>query len=371
MNSRAPVLPAPEHGPGQRRALDWNVAVGTALKLIRSGPEVPRDEADRAVASLRELSVAAEAHVRELTGLGADLPEREGEVVDRPSWVRGAARGLGELTDTALSTADGDPAGGSDLLGGLSARGAGAQAGVVLAYLGSKVLGQYDPFAPSDSDGRPGRLSLVAPNVVAAQRALDVPARDFHMWVCLHESTHRLQFGAVPWLREYFATSLGTLLSAMDAAAGDVLGRLPAALRASRAGRDGESSPGVVGLIEVLQTSEQRAAFDRVIALSTLLEGHADHVMDAVGPRVVPGVETIRQRFTERRKGGGVLDRLLRSLLGMDAKMQQYAQGAAFTRHVVGAVGMEGFNAVWAAPENLPSRPELAAPAKWLRRVHG
>lgn len=106
VNSRAPVLSAPELGPGQRRALDWNVAVGTALKLIRSGPEVPRDEADRAVASLRELSVAAEAHVRELTGLGADLPEREGEVVDRPSWVRGAARGLSELTDTALSSAD-------------------------------------------------------------------------------------------------------------------------------------------------------------------------------------------------------------------------------------------------------------------------
>lgn len=343
-------------------ALDWDVAVTTALRLMKSGPDVSRQEADEAVRSLREFSGTAETHVREITGLGADLPVVEGDVVDRPDWVRGAADGLSSLTSAAMVTADD-----VDPIGSVGARGAGVQAGVVLAYLGSKVLGQYDPFGAEH-----GRLLLVAPNIVAARQALQVSARDFGMWVCLHESTHRLQFTAVPWLREHFATSLGALLSTMEGSAGELLGRLPSALREARATRDqAESSPGMLGVLELFQSPEQRAALDRIIALSTLLEGHADHVMDAVGPDVVPSVATIRQRFTERRKGGGLLDRLLRSLLGVDAKIKQYAQGAAFTRHVVDSVGMDGFNAVWTAPDYLPTRAEIAAPHEWLRRVHG
>lgn len=383
MTSRASTLSsaAQNHdgdaGAADSRTVDWNVAVATATRLINAGPEVPRAEADRAVRALREFSVRAETHVRETTGLGRELPVLEGDVVDRPGWLRGAARGLAELTDAALATTDTAGERGGQLLGGLGSRSAGLQAGVVLAYLGTKVLGQYDPFTPVSGSDRPGRLLLVAPNIVAAQRALEVPDEDFQMWVCLHESTHRLQFNAVPWLRDYFAASLGNLLTEMEASTGELLSRFPAVFREMRSGRQGErgdggeSSPGVLGVIELLQSPEQRAAFDRIIAISTLLEGHADHVMDAVGPRVVPSVHMIRRRFTERRAGGGVLDRLLRSLLGVDAKIQQYAQGAAFTRHVVDAVGMDGFNAVWTGPEYLPSRAEIADPAGWLRRVHG
>ncbi|MBA8826559.1 coenzyme F420 biosynthesis associated uncharacterized protein [Saccharopolyspora lacisalsi] len=353
--------------------MDWDVAVSTAKRLIKSGPEIPRADADRAVRSLREFSVEAETHVRELTGLGRDLPVLEGDVVDRPGWLNGSARGLAELTDAALATTNTASTGPlSDLMSGISSRGAGVQTGAVLAYLATKVLGQYDPFTPPGPGGeRPGRLLLVAPNIVAAQRAMDVPERDFQMWVCLHESTHRLQFNAVPWLREHFANSIGELLTEMESSAGEMLGRLPTAAREVFSGRHGESSPGMLGFIELIQTPRQRAALDRIIAISTLLEGHADHVMDAVGPQVVPSVHTIRQRFTDRRAGGGILDRLLRSLLGVDAKIKQYAQGAAFTRHVVDTVGMEGFNAVWSAPEHLPSRAEITDPAVWLRRVHG
>lgn len=111
--------------------------------------------------------------------------------------------------------------------------------------------------------------------------------------------------------------------------------------------------------------------FDRLLALSTLLEGHADFVMDAVGPQVVPSVELIRSRFTARRKGGGLIDRVLRSLLGVDAKLRQYEQGAKFTKHVVEAVGMDGFNAVWTSPNTLPTRAEITDPAAWVRRLHG
>ncbi|HET9139412.1 zinc-dependent metalloprotease [Actinophytocola sp.] len=346
-------------GPGPS-PVDWGLAVSTAQRLVRPGPVVPRAEAERAVAELRDITAVAEGHVRELTGLGAGLPLYPGEVVDRQGWVAAAAAGLEALTDGSL------PAGSNGYFGGVMAGSAGLQAGLVLAYLGGRVLGQYDPFG-----GEGGRLLLVAPNVVAAQQALDVPAADFRMWVCLHECTHRLQFTAVPWLRDYFAGEVGRFLGGLEDTANSAFNRLPEVIKAVR-GRSRSDDPGTsLGLMEVLQSPEQRAVFDRLIALSTLLEGHADHVMDAVGPVVVPSVATIRQRFTARRRGGGVLDRMLRALLGVDAKVRQYAVGAAFTRQVVDAVGMNGFNRIWESPDTLPLRSEISDAPAWLRRVHG
>ncbi|WP_158848167.1 zinc-dependent metalloprotease [Saccharothrix deserti] len=324
--------------------VDWALAVTTATRLVRPGPIVPRAEADIAVHRLRELAVDAEVHVRELTGLGHGLPLKQGEVVDRPGWVRAAVQGLAALTDDALPKQSG-------AFSGVLAGTAGVQAGVVIAFLSGRVLGQYDPF----SDG--GRLLLVAPNIVGAQRALDVSGEDFSMWVCLHEGTHRLQFTAVPWLADHFAGLVATLLGSMDESSAPRLRDLPKRLREAD------------GLVELLQSPAQREVLDRLIALSTLLEGHADHVMDAVGPDVVPSVRTIRERFTARRQGGGVLDRVLRTLLGVEAKVRQYAEGAAFTGHVVDAVGMDGFNTVWTSPDTLPTRAEIAEPAGWLRRV--
>ncbi|MGH3625088.1 MAG: zinc-dependent metalloprotease [Sciscionella sp.] len=344
-----------------RPTVDLSTAANTGAFLARGGPPVSQGEAEVAVEELRAATMAAEGHVREITRLGAELPLLPGDIVDRPGWVRAAADGLGALTEDVLRR----PV--SGLLGGVLAGGAGVQAGMVLAFLASRVLGQYDPFGTGG-----GRLLIVAPNVISAQRVMRVPADDFRLWVCLHESTHRLQFTAVPWLRDHFAAEVGNLLSAMDDSATDLAGRLPELMRAARERLTSrEQLGGGLGLIELLQAPEQRKALRRLLALSTLLEGHADHVMDAVGPSVVPSVVTIRSRFTERRKGGGLLDRLLRVVLGVDAKVRQYAEGAAFTTAVVDAVGMDGFNAVWTSPETLPSRREITEPRAWLHRVHG
>ncbi|MFC7612542.1 zinc-dependent metalloprotease [Actinokineospora soli] len=325
--------------------------------MVRPGPVVPMAEAERTVAELRAVTVTAEDHVRGLTGLGHGLPLSEGDVVDRDGWIDAAAEGIAALTDGALPTRSGR-------VGGVLAGSAGVQAGMVLAYLGSRVLGQYDPYG---GDG--GRLMMVAPNIVAAQRALDVPPGDFHLWVALHECTHRLQFSAVPWLAEYFRGQVQSFIAGLEDDATGLLSRLPEVVKAARGTPDPTASTGPLALVELMQSPAQRAAFDRLIALSTLLEGHADHVMDAVGPTVVPSVATIRQRFTARRRGGGLLDRVLRSLLGVDAKMKQYAVGAKFTAHVVDAVGMERFNRIWESPETLPLRAELGDPDAWLRRV--
>jgi len=341
-----------------RSLVDWSLAASTGAFLVKGGPTVPRDEAERAVTELRELTKDAEGHVRELTGLGAGLPLLPGEVVDRPGWVRSAAAGMDALTSKALPRVQGGP------LGPLLAGSAGVQTGVVLSFLASRVLGQYDPFGGPE---RAGQLLLVAPNVVAAEKAMNVDGTDFRMWVCLHECTHRLQFTAVNWLRDYFADEverlIGGLASTDAEGLADIFGRLPDTLKEARKEKS-------LGIAELLQSPQQREVLHKLLALSTLLEGHADYVMDAVGPAVVPSVDAIRAKFTQRRKGGGVFDRLFRSLLGVEAKMRQYAEGAAFTRYVIDTVGMAGFNAVWTSPNTLPTKSEISDPASWVRRIH-
>jgi coenzyme F420 biosynthesis associated uncharacterized protein len=197
---------------------------------------------------------------------------------------------------------------------------------------------------------------------------MGVDPRDFRLWVCLHEETHRVQFTAVPWMRDHIRGEIEALVSDIEVDPGKL-----AAMVGEGVKRIGDIMRGDddVSLLDLFSSARQREVLDRITAVMSLLEGHADVVMDGVGPEVIPTVKDIRRRFTERRKGTSYLDRVLRKLLGLDAKMAQYRDGAAFTRGVLDHVGMDGFNAVWAEPANLPSRVEVADPAAWVRRVHG
>ena len=338
--------------------MDWALAARTAARLMAPGPTISQAQARYAVGLLRSDAEIAEGYVREVTGLGAGLPLLPADVVDRPSWAKAATSGMAVLTGSAQLPAV--PA----AVRKVTATTAGLQAGAVLSYLGTRVLGQYDPFGGADGHGK---LLLVAPNVVEVQQALEVELEDFALWVCLHEATHRLQFTAVPWLRGYFGEQVEQFLSASEQTATGLLERLPELL--SGKGGKGVTGGDGFGLLELLQSPQQRVVLDRMIALTTLVEGHADHVMDAVGPAVVPTVGVIRARFTGRRRGGGMLDRMLRALLGVEAKIRQYEVGASFTSAVVGQIGMDGFNAVWTSPDTLPTRAELADPPAWIHRV--
>ncbi|GAA4871764.1 zinc-dependent metalloprotease [Actinomycetospora straminea] len=352
---------APRDGTGL--PVDWGLAAATGARLVPAGPAVSPAEAAAEVSRLREGARIGEGHVRELTGLGAGLPVPEADVVDRPGWIRSAVGGIATLLEDA--PLPGPPAGivGS-AFGRVTRTAAGVQMGTLLAFLGSRVLGQYDPFGGPE---RAGRLLLVAPNVVAARQALDVDADDFALWVCLHEATHRLQFTAVDWLRDHFRDEVAAFAGGFDRTASGAVDRLPEIVKAVRHDppRDG------LALVEMFQGPEQRAVLDRLLALTTLLEGHAEHVMDAVGPAVVPSVAAIRARFTTRRRGGSLVDRLLRTLLGVDAKIRQYEQGRVFVDRVVDRVGLDGLNAVWTSPDTLPRRAEITDPDTWVGRVHG
>ncbi len=349
-------------GTHRRPVVDWDLAGRTAARLVRPGPDTTGAEAAAVVAELTDAAVRAEAPVRAVTGLADGLPVAPALVVDRGRWARAAATSTGHLTGTART--DGGPG------PGLGGRASGLQAGALLGYLSQAVLGQFDPFTHPPGTTT-GTLLLVAPNVVAVERALEVDPHDFRLWVCLHEVTHRVQFTAVPWLSGYLADTVTSLVEPVVAGpgagrgAGEVLGRAVRALRSRPGG-------GTLGLVRALQAPEQQCSLDALLALGTLLEGHADHVMDAAGPQVVPSVRTIRARFSRRRVSPtNPVHRVLRAVLGVDAKIAQYVRGKAFVDAVVATVGMDGLNAVWTSPETLPVDAEITTPARWVARVHG
>jgi coenzyme F420 biosynthesis associated uncharacterized protein len=205
----------------------------------------------------------------------------------------------------------------------------------------------------------------VAPNIVATERAIQVDPTDFRLWVCLHEVTHRTQFAAAPWLHKHVQDLLGEFLLASDLDSGALLDRLRNAVSGISGSARGEGR----SLVELIQTPDQRAILDRITGLMSLLEGHADVVMDLVGPAVVPSVETIRSRFDTRRRDAGPLSKFFRRVIGLEMKMKQYAEGAAFVRHVVDEIGMDGLNVVWTSADRLPTGEEIRDPKRWLERI--
>jgi coenzyme F420 biosynthesis associated uncharacterized protein len=336
-------------------AVDWRFAATVGVRLARPGPPSTDYTRRQAVDELTSTAAKAEPPVRDVTGLVTNGAVPAARIVDRQEWVRAAAESMRVMTN-----------GTEKPRGFLTGRITGAQTGAVLAFVASGILGQYDPFAAA----KQGCLLLVYPNVIAVERQLQVEPSDFRLWVCLHEVTHRVQFTANPWLSEYMSQALGLLTRDAGEDIGQVVSRLADFVRNRGASEPDANSSGILGLVRAVQSEPQRQALDQLLVLGTLLEGHADHVMDAVGPVVVPSVATIRRRFDERRhRKQPPLQRLLRALLGLDAKLSQYTRGKAFVDHVVGKVGMERFNTVWSGPDTLPLPAEIEDPQRWIDRV--
>jgi coenzyme F420 biosynthesis associated uncharacterized protein len=353
--------------------VDWAFAARASRRMVPAGPKVSSEEIRDLVGELRQAASRAIEPVAQTSLLRAPEGTPRPLVVDRPGWIEANVASLqgmlgpvlDEVVERRRAHERARGRAGDKQTPEIVQRVGGALTGTevagMLSWVSTKVLGQYD-LAPQ---GTP-RLLLVAPNIMAAERELEVDEHDFRLWVCLHEETHRVQFTAVPWLRDHVVDSarrLGSRLVPEGDAVGEqlqtVIRGLPGVLR------------GEVDITQLLATPEQREQIAAITAVMSLLEGHADVVMDEVGPEVIPSVALIRERFDQRRKGAGAVDVLLRRLLGMEAKMRQYRDGAAFVRAVTDKVGIEGFNRIWTSPETLPRATEIPDPGAWVRRVHG
>jgi len=318
--------------------VDWSTAARTGRSLVHPGPELAADEIAQVVAELRDAAERATPEIERVTGMSRPASGRV-LVVDRAGWiaaVSGSAQALLAGAGMNLEQASGP-------VDAVRAKALGAQAGAVFAVIASHILGQFDPFVA------PPRLLLVAPNVVSVERQLGVDRADFRLWVCLHEETHRFQFGHAPWLREYLLGLFGELLDGEELAFG-----LPG-------GKTGD-------VRDLFSNPEQKRAFDQVTSVMSLMEGHADVMMDRVGTDVVRTYPAIRSAFEARRdqRGWGAW---LRRLLGFDLKREQYRDGAEFCRQVIAAGGVETLNRAFDAPGLLPTVVEIHDPQQWLHRL--
>ncbi|AXH97165.1 zinc-dependent metalloprotease [Ornithinimicrobium avium] len=373
-----PGDPTPATAPDVRGSelVDWGFAATAAGRLVPPGPRAGRREVEALVTQLRSAGERAVGPVASTARMETPPGTPPALVVDRPGWIRANAASMGAmlgpvLDDVVSRKREADRQRAEQAGRTLPEVGqrtqkvgstiTGTEVAGILSWISTKVLGQYD-LAPQ---GTP-RLLFVAPNILSAERELEVDPSDFRLWVAVHEETHRVQFTAVPWLRQHVidsARSIGSEMvpepDRMGQRLGEIVSALPGVLR------------GETDITQVLATPEQRERLAEVTAVMSLLEGHADVVMDEVGPSVIPSVAEIRRKFQRRRKGAGNVDKMLRRLLGMEAKMRQYRDGAVFVRAVTDQVGVDGFNQVWSSPQTLPRPAEIADPAAWVARVHG
>ena len=353
--------------------VDWDAAAQIAAKLTPPGPTPKPREMSKAVESLRYFAHESVHHVHNITRLDAAANLRDSKilVVDRAGWAKANTQTFSVLMQPIFDRIrEKRPEKFDAALRGFAPTAAAAEMGAMVGFLSSKVLGQYDPYAglvsPRAAESHPGgRLMFVAPNVLWTEREINVEPEDFRLWVCLHEQTHRVQFAAAPWLRGHMLEQISTLGS-FDVSPWDRLSAVVASVTGKRTGARADTGLGPIGH---LLTEDEKATVSHLTAVMSLLEGHANAVMDAVDSTIVPTVKTIRRRFDSRSENHGALDRAIRTLMGMDAKMRQYSDGQKFVEYIVERVGMDEFNTVWTSADTLPNEAEIHDPQRWMDRV--
>jgi len=336
--------------------IDWGVAerIASGVAGTPAGGTQLAGDLDAFARDARERVVA-------YTGL---VPAREipaPEAVDRREWLGLNLRSMRTMMEPIERKLQG---GGSPFAAPLRAAGGmllGAEIGGLTGYLSQRVLGQYelvllDPESPE-------RLLFVAPNLREAARRLEVGEADLVAWVAIHEVTHAVQFTGVPWLREHLAGRMRALLETVDVKVD--LARLPTADDL----RDAVERFRQGGLVTLVAGPERMAILDGVQATMAVIEGHAEHVMDAVGEELLPSLPQLRDALDRRRSEKPPAVRLLEKLIGLELKMKQYEQGRAFCDAVVERGGIQALNRVWSSPDALPTLPEIEAPDAWIART--
>ena len=355
----------------RRGLVDWESAERIAVGRLQRAP---------GALSAHQLAAAEPAYARAMAlvvprlaeALGTELPGvvERASVVDRAGWVKANisvfASLIGRLEADLLDQVVPPGGGLAPATMALANRFVTTrQIGLMLGFMGQRVLGQYD-LALLSAETAPGRLLFVDENIRQTARALDVPLDSFRTWIALHETTHAYEFEAHPWLRPYLASRLERQLSAFSKDASslgrDALRRLGEALRGAA---DGSSRH----WMERLMSPEQPRLFRETQVVMSLLEGFSDYVMDEVGRGLVPDVERISARFHERRERRSPVERAILRLTGLDLKLEQYRRGERFVSGIARRAGPAALRRLWEGPETLPTEQELDSPDVWVARV--
>ena len=347
--------------------VSWDTAAKVATSLARCKAPLPDGERRALESDFEELTAQAEELVAAETGLRSAAGPARARVADRVQWVEANVASFQRLLRPV-----------TDKLGAQLARRrspvpisvpravTGAQIGLLLGWMSTRVLGQYDQLLIEDeSPEEQDMVYYVGPNIRAVERRFGFPPREFRLWLALHEVTHRAQFTGVPWMREHFLSLLDHTLSDIDPDPKRLLDALRRSLEGIRSGRNPLDEG---GLLTLLATPEQFAAIQEIGGLMSLLEGHGDITMDRAGAHRIPNSARFSQALRERRRQRGAV-KVLSVLIGLDAKLRQYEQGERFIQAVEGAGGPELLAKVWEGPQWLPSWPEIRQPDQWIARI--
>ncbi|HEY2260664.1 MAG TPA: zinc-dependent metalloprotease [Solirubrobacteraceae bacterium] len=341
--------------------IDWILAQKIAVYVAGKSDAAPPK------ADLAALAAESERRVTAYTGLRPTRPLPPPEGIERDEWVATNIRAMRKLLDPVLERA-GEGMGplrpAVQLALGFLVT---TEVAVVLGYLAQRVLGQYELVLLDEGvDISPPRLLFVMPNLGHAVRMFEAREDEFVTWVALHEVTHAVQFAGVSWLHGHVSGLVAELLKSAELRIdADRKLRLPTGAEIRRVGgalRRGD-------LISVFTTSAERETLDKVQAVMAVIEGHAEHVMDAVAPDLLPSLPQLRAALDRRRKTQSGLSRLFARLLGLDLKLRQYEQGKHFCDTIVARAGTPALVHVFSEPTALPTLVELRDPVSWLRRV--
>lgn len=347
--------------------VDWELAERVAVRVARRDTPVVPDPAGLA-ADFARLAPVAEELVGAHTGLVSANGAARVQVTDRAGWIAANLRAFRGLLGPVLEHYRDEIAPRSTgFMIGAGRRVTAVELGVVLGWLSSRVLGQYDLLVADGVDGDDSApaddaVYIVGPNLVELERRFGFPPEQFRLWIALHELTHRAQFTGVPWMRPYFLDQVGTALSLANPDPNALFARLRAAItdRDDTRARMREG-----GLPAVLATPEQRDAIGRLGGLMSLLEGHGDVTMDRAGTEQVPSAARFSRVLRARRQRANLLQRLT----GIAAKLDQYAAGERFIAAVEAAGGPRAIDRCWSGPEALPTMEEIRSPQQWIDRV--
>jgi coenzyme F420 biosynthesis associated uncharacterized protein len=343
--------------------VDWQLARRVAVRAAGREPFAESYLAHSLQRDFDEATAEAEELVAEATGLRSLSGPARARVTDRHGWIDANVdsfqRLLRPLTDKLQERTNG-------VTGAVARRVAGVEVGVLLGWMSGRVLGQYDLLVLDEEAAQDQDLVYyVGPNVLALEKRFAFPPREFRLWLALHEVTHRAQFTGVPWLREHYLGLVRQTLESVDPDPKqllDAVARLVEELRKGRQALDG-------GLATLFATPQQRATIDKIGGLMSLLEGHGDVTMDRAGAGRVPSAARFARVLRERRANARPAVKVLQRLIGLEAKINQYAQGERFIEEVERLGGPDALDPVWRGASWLPTLSEIREPEEWLARV--
>ena len=351
--------------------VDWQLAERVATKIASRNQPVRSYHYATLEPDFARFTAEAEELVAAETGLRSHSGNARARVADRPMWIganiQSFQRMLKPVADKLAEKNSHRHSQGVPLTARAAGKVGGAEVGILLGWMSSRVLGQYDLLILEDENPEDQDIVYyVGPNVMALERKHGFPPDEFRLWLALHEVTHRAQFTGVPWLREHFLGLVGETLDAVDP---DPKVLKQAVERIVEARKKGEDALADGGLPALLATHEQQAVLNKISGMMSLLEGHGDVTMDRAGADRIPSAERFSSTLRARRNSARGLSRFFQKVIGIEAKLNQYQAGEKFIAAVEEVGGPQLVNRAWEGPENLPSMDEIKTPQLWIDRM--